>query len=192
MVPQITPESFFDSLFLASKLAEYFGNFKLQEVHLFSYFSSLLFTALGNAPSEWEHRYIVKDDYPFSDKLQNALDRHIIVGLLEEENGAYDVTTKGVNEINNFTHLQNFQARKQLLQAVCTSSILMTYSATIKALLQSPDILRTQTSTGDEWIYQDLSNGILGLILKELDISSKDPLIPAISWIEYLSQGIGR
>ena len=187
MEPQITPEAYFDSLFLANKLDEYFGSFKLEEIHLFSYFTSLLFISQGNPPADWSHKYTIKDGYPFCKEIQEALDSHALVGNIIKTDIFYDVTEKSVNKMNIFLPLLSFQERIKLLQAVCTSSILMTYSKTIHALLGSPDIVETMERPGSKWIHQDLSNEIISDILKDLDIYIYDPLLPAVSLIERLS-----
>lgn len=184
----VSKESYFDSLFLANKLDEYFSSFKLEEIHLFSYFSSLLYISRGNPPSTWEHRYTIKDDYPFCVGIQEALERHISVDNISRSGDLYDITGRGAHEITNFLHLSMFKERIDLLQAVCTSTVLLTYSTTIQSLLSSPDLVRSRVGSNRDWIHQDLSNDILLKILNDLGIENVDPLIPALTWLEHLSK----
>jgi len=46
MSNQVIPEAFFDSLSLAHKLDNFLDGFKLEEIHLFSYFSAFLYCFL--------------------------------------------------------------------------------------------------------------------------------------------------
>ncbi len=186
MSNQVTPEAFFDSLSLAHKLDSFLDGFKLEEIHLFSYFSSFLYSFSGNAIASWEHKYIVVDGYPFSDSINDAVLRHIQNGLFENKGEYYIITGRGTDEFNKFKNLSNFIKREEIINAACTTSILLPYSQTLRALLNEPDLKSTQALDNKSWLDQTSYYDQFQEISEAVGIKTTDLVIPAVTWINYL------
>ena len=186
MRDQVKPEAFFDSLSLAHKLDNFLDGFRLQEIHLFSYFSSLLYLYAGNPIGSWPHRYIVSNGYPFSDGIHEAVLRHIQNGLFDEKGEFYTITARGADEFNKFKVLSTFSKREEYLNAACTTSILVPYSQTLRALLNQPE-LKKETELGNEpWLEPTSAYPKLEEISKAIGVQSKELIIPALTWINFL------
>src|ERR1700722_534580 len=114
MTTQVTPEAFFDSLSLAHKLDNFLDGFRLEEIHLFSYFSSILFLYRQNPVSEWQYRFTISDTgYPFSEAIYEAVNRHIQNGLFDEKGNFCNISSRGTDEFNKFKLLTSFAKREE-------------------------------------------------------------------------------
>jgi hypothetical protein len=184
---QVSPEAFFDSLSLAKKLDEFLDGFKIEEIHLFAYFSLILHVYNGSAPSSWGYSFIVDEKgYPFSNVLNDAIDRHIKNNIFEKKNDYYIITGRGVDEFNRFKKLSDFTNREKMVNASCTTSILIPFSETRKALLNDPNLSKARELGGkraiDDTIYVRFQE-----ISKAIGAPIDDVIIPAISWINYIN-----
>lgn len=188
MSKQVTPEAFFDSLSLAHKLDNYLDGFKLEEIHLFSYFSSLLFLYDGNPISTWQHKYIVSNGYPFSDRIHEAVTRHIQNGLFEMKGEFYTITGRGTDEFNKFKVLPTFIKREEFLSAACATSILVPYSQTLRALLNEPEIKKIEELQNNSWLESMNIYPKFKEISEAVGVHTEDLIIPAVTWINYLNQ----
>ena len=188
MTRQVTPEAFFDSLSLAHKLDNYLDCFKIEEIHLFSYFSSLLFLYAGNPISSWQHRYTISNGYPFSTDINEAINRHITNGLFEKQNEFYNITARGTNEFSKFKNLESFSKREEFLNAVCTTSILVPYSDAIRALLNEPEIVKGTELQNNTWLEQMNIYPKFKQISEAGGVHAEDLVLPAITWINYLNE----
>lgn len=188
MGKQVTPEAFFDSLSLAHKLDNFLDGFKLEEIHLFSYFSSFLYCYAGNAISTWPHKYIAANGYPFSDTINEAIIRHIQNGLFEGKGEYYAITGRGTDEFTKFKVLSSFTKREEILNAACTTSILIPYSQTIRALLNEPDFKKAAQLQNQSWLDQSSFYTQFKEISEAVGIKSQDLIIPAVTWINFLNE----
>jgi len=188
MSNQVTPEAFFDSLSLAHKLDSFLDGFKLEEIHLFSYFSSFLYSYAGNSIATWQHKYIAVDGYPFSDSINEAITRHIQNGFFEKKEGYYIITGRGTDEFNKFKVLHSFIKREEIINAACTTSILIPYSQALRALLSEPDLKSSQELQNKSWLDQTIFYEQFKEISNAVGINTHDLIIPAITWINYLSE----
>jgi len=188
MSNQVTPEAFFDSLSLAHKLDSFLDGFKLEEIHLFSYFSAFLYSYSGHSISTWQHKYIVANGYPFSESLNNAILLHIKNGLFEDEGSYFKISTRGTIEFDNFKDLVTFSERETLISAACTTSILLPYSETIRALLNEPDLQKQAELDNNEWLHPDGFYPQFKEVSEAIGINSHDMIIPAVTWINYLAE----
>ncbi len=186
MNEQVTPEAFFDSLSLAHKLDNFLDGFKLEEIHLFSYFSSFLYGYSGNAISNWPHRYIAKDGYPFSNTINEAVNRHIQNGFFEYKIDYFTITGRGTDEFNKFKDLSLFTSREKLLNAACTTSILIPYAQTIRALLNEPDLKKAEQIENNSWLDQMNFYPQFKEISEAIGVGSQDLVIPAVTWVNIL------
>lgn len=187
MSNQVTQEAFFDSLSLAHKLDGFLDGFKLEEIHLFSYFSAFLYVYSGNSISTWQHRYTVQNGYPFSLAIHEAMLRHIQNGWFENKGEYYSITGKGTDEYNRFKMLPTLSKREELLNAVCTTAILIPYSQTIRALLNEPD-LKKQAELRNDWLNPISFYPQFREIIEAIGINNHDMIIPAVAWINYLTE----
>lgn len=187
MAKQVTPEAFYDSLSLAHKLDNYLDGFRLEEIHLFSYFSSLLFLYAGHPISTWQHRYIVTNGYPFSDDINEAIGRHITNGVFEENEEFYSITGRGTDEFSKFKHLPSFARREEFLNAACTTSILVPYSKAIRALLNEPEIKKAEELNNNSWLEQMSIYPKFQQVIEAVGIQAEDLVLPAVTWVNYLN-----
>lgn len=189
MANQIVPEAFFDSLSLAHKLDNFLDGFRLEEVHLFSYFSSLLFLYRQNPVSDWQYRFTISSTgYPFSDAINEATTRHIQNGLFEEKGTFYSISSRGTDEFNKFRVLPSFKKREEYLNAACTTSIIVPYSETLRALLSDPEISKAKALANSSWLEQTNLYQKFDEISKAVGVSAQDLVIPAVTWINYISE----
>jgi len=188
MSKQVTPEAFFDSLSLAHKLDNFLDGFKLEEIHLFSYFSAFLYSYSGNPISTWQHKYIVTNGYPFSETLNEAILRHIQNGLFEDEGDYFTISARGTDEFNKFKLLPSFVKREEILNAACTTSILIPYSQTVRALLNEPDLRKQAELQNNEWLNPTSFYPQFKEISEAVGINDNDMIIPAVAWINYLTE----
>lgn len=188
MSKQVTPEAFYDSLSLAHKLDNFLDGFKLEEIHLFSYFSSFLYFYAGNAISTWQHKYIAENGYPFSDSINEAIKRHIQNGLFENEGEYYVITGRGTDEFNKFKDFPTFLKREVILNAACTTSILIPYSQTIRALQNEPDLKKSEALRNNTWLDQSSFYSQFKEISEAVGIKSHDLIVPAVAWVNLLKE----
>ena len=187
MSTQVTKEAFFDSLSLAHKLDNFLDGFRLEEIHLFSYFSAFLYCYSGNSISTWQHRYTVENGYPFSTSISEAIMRHIQNGLFENKGEYYTITGRGTDEFNKFKELPTLSMREEILNAACTTTILIPYSQTVRALLNEPD-LKKQSVLKTEWLNPTSFYSQFKEISEAIGIKNHDMIIPAVAWINYLTE----
>jgi hypothetical protein len=185
---QVIPEAFFDSLSLAHKLDSFLDGFKLEEIHLFSYFSSFLYCFAGNAIATWQHRYTAENGYPFSTTINEAIKRHIQNNLFEDKGDYFTITGRGSDEFNKFKVLPTFIKREEILNAACTTSILIPYSETKRALLNEPEFKLELQLQNNAWLNQSNFYTQFKEISDAVGINTKDLIIPAITWINYLNE----
>lgn len=183
----VIPEAFFDSLTIAKKLDEFLDGFKTEEIQLFAYFSLILHVYNGGAANSWGYNFIVDEKgFPFSDSLNNAIERHLKNGIFENKTDYYIITGRGVDEFNRFKKLSDFANREKIANASCTTSILIPFSETRKALLNDPNLSKAMHLGGkrsiDSNIYVKFQE-----ISKAIGAPVDDLIIPAISWINYIN-----
>lgn len=183
---QILPEAYFDSLSISHKLDKFLDGFERSEIHLFSYFSAILFHYKGNVTNDWKYKFIISaDGFPHSKDLDDSITRHIVNGYFEEKNNFMIITGRGTDEFNTFLkHFPTYKKREEYIDAACSTSFLIPYKDTKKALLYDPSLKIALTTRNQDWIQynntklKDITNAI-GAPIDEL-------IIPAVSWIEYL------
>jgi hypothetical protein len=188
MNKQIIPEAFFDSLSLAHKLDNFLDGFKLEEIHLFSYFSSFLYGCSGNPIGTWPYRYIAIDGYPFSDKLNDAITRHIKNSFFEYKKEYYAITGRGTDEFNKFKDFPSFIKREEILNAACTATILIPYSQTIRALQNEPDLKKAEQLRNNSWLEPMNFYKQFKEISEAVGIDNEDLIITAVTWVNYSTE----
>ena len=186
---QVKPETFYDSLSLAHKLDDILDGFKLEEVHLFSYFSSILYLYKGNAITDWKYMFITdKNGYPFSDELNSAIKRHIQNGLFDKRGDFYLITSRGTDEFNKFKNLATLSKREEYLNAACTTNILVPYSQTIRALLNDPEISKNRQINRERWLNQSDVYKKFQEMSEAVGVPSGDLIISAVIWVNYINE----
>lgn len=190
MNSEVTPEAFFDSLSLGNKLDSFLDGFNLQEIHLFSYFSSFLYCYSGKSIATWPHKYVAYDGYPFSETIHKAIDRHIQNGLFESEGDYFRMTRRGNEEYENFKDQTLFLDREKIINAACTTSILVPYSQTLRALQNEPDLKRALEINSRDWLDQSSFYPQFEKIVDALGVQTSDLVIPAVAWINLLTENI--
>ncbi len=189
MNTQVKPEAFYDSLSLAYKLDSFLDGFRLEEIHLFSYFSSILFLYKGHSLSDWQYKFtITEQGYPFSTEIYEAVTRHIQNGIFELRDPFYSMTSRGTAEFNTFKVLSTFSIREEYLNAACATSILIPYSQTERALLNDAEIVKAKKIKNESWIDQSNIYEKFKEISELVGVHSEDLIIPAVNWISYINE----
>jgi hypothetical protein len=185
---QILPEAFFDSLSISNKLGDNLGEFKREEIHLFSYFSSILFLYKGNPLANWKYRFIVdQNGYPFSDELNEAFARHLLNGMLRDDGNFLTMTDRGSNEYFKFKEMPTLKVREDFIYAACSTNIILPYSKTIRALLNDPEIIKITKIKARKTIDNAIVYRQFEELSKAVGVPSNDLIIPAVTWINYIS-----
>ena len=91
---------------------------------------------------------------------------------------------RGTDEFNKFVDFPSFQVREKYLDAACSTSILVPYKETKRALLEDPSIKNATQLDNDDWLA--FSNDKLKQITQELGAPVDELIIPAVSWIRFL------
>ncbi len=183
---QILAEAFFDSLSIAHKLDNFLDGFEENEIHLFSYFSAILFHYAGNLTDEWKYKFVISENgFPHSIDINDAIKRNVLNGYFEE-NGSYMIITgRGTDQYNNFSkNFPTYINREKYIDAACSTSVLIPYNETKKALLNDPNLMKTAQIRNQDWISFNYDK--LKKITKAIGAPVDELLIPAVSWIEYL------
>jgi len=186
---QILPEAFYDSLSLARKLDEYLDGFREDEIHLFAYFSMLLFLYKKNSLSDWRYQFTSSEGYPFSQDVDECIRMHIRNGNIEYYSNFLKITARGADEFNQFKNMELFKKREKFLSAACTASIAIPYSLTQKALKNEPRLDHARQMNDKRWIIPDGQSSVyedFAAISNKIGIDMDDLLIPAVTWINLL------
>ena len=179
MNKQIEKEPYYDCLSLGYKLDEYLDVYEGQDIHLFAYFSAFLFHYAGNPIEEWKYRY------PHSKQLQDALERHELVGKFESQNSFLTITKSGADEFNKFSNgLALFVERERFIEAACSTSILLPYKEAKTALLGDINITNARKLGGQDWL--DFEYEKLKQITKALGAPVDDLTINAVTWVKLI------
>jgi len=185
---QILPESLFDSLSIGVKLYNYFDGFNRKEIQLFSYFSSVLFPYTKEPLNEWKYKYTVDDSgYPFSSDINSAIDSHLINGNFEEKGSFIIVTARGMRTFDDIKDLKTFKNRERVINASCTTSILIPFKETEEALLNDPEYNKQIVGDNRDWINQDFAITRIKAVSDALGVPIDNLIASSASWIKYLS-----
>ena len=191
MNEQILPEAYFDSLSIAHKLDNFLDGFEQREIHLFAYFSAILFHYSGNPVDEWKYKFVITSDkYPHSKYLNDAIERNVKNGFFEDTGNYFIITGRGTDEFNKFKKFTRNEEREKFIDYACSTSILIPYKEIKKALLNDPNLIKASFINNQDWIA--FSNDKLKEITNALGVSSDELLLPAISWIEELLRNYDR
>lgn len=189
MNEQIKPEAFFDSLSLAHKLDNSLDGFKIEELHLFAYFASILYIYKGNPLADWGYRFIIDNNgYPFSDEINESIKRHFRNGLFESSDNYCSITGRGTDEFKRFEVLDTFNTREEYLNAACTTSILVPYSKTQRALLHDSELNKVREIGGERWVEQNAVYQKFKEISEAVGVPADDLIIPAVTWVNYITE----
>ena len=186
---QVLPEAFYDSLSISNKLGDTLENFRQEEIHLFSYFSSILFLYRGNPVADWRYNFIVDSKgYPFSDELNEAIKRHILNGILKSGEKFLEITARGSNEFYKFKDMPNISKREQYIDASCSTNIILPYSKTITSLLNDPEIIKMKNINSRKNLDIDLAYRHFSELSNAIGVPTDDLIIPAVTWINFVFQ----
>jgi len=191
IVKDILPEAYYDSLSIAKKLGDTLENFRKEEIHLFSYFSSILFLYNKNPVANWKYKFILDaNGHPFSDELDTAIKRHILNGIIKKGNNFLEFTTRGSNEFQKFIDMKDLSKREKYIRASCTTNIVLPYSKTIRALLNDPEIRNKRKTASKLDLNTEMTYQYFSELSIAIGVSTDDLIIPAVTWINYISQQI--
>jgi len=188
-IKYILPEAYYDSLSISKKLGDTLENFRQEEIHLFSYFSSILFLYNKNLVADWKYKFILDSNgYPFSDILDEAIKRHILNGIIKKGNNFLEFTTRGSNEFQKFSNMNSLSTREKYIEASCTTNIVLPYSKTIRALLNDPEIKNKKITASTLDLNTEMTYQYFSELSTAIGISTDNLIIPAVTWINYISQ----
>lgn len=185
MHKQILSEAYFDTLSIGHKLDNFLDGFERQEIHLFAYFSAILFHYKGNPINEWKYKFIITPEkYPHSKDLDDSIERNLQNGYFEDTGFFTIITGRGTDEFNRFKNFLSNKKREEFIDAACSTSILIPYMETKKALLQDPNLINAAEIQNQDWI--SFNNKKLKEITDTLGAPVNELLTPAVSWVEHL------
>jgi len=185
---QLLPESLFDSLSIGVKLYNYFDGFNKNEIQLFSYFSSVLFPYTKEPLSEWKYKYTIDDiGYPFSDKINAAIDSHLINGNFEEKGNYMTIAIRGMRTFDDIKELKSFLNREKAINASCTTSIMIPFKETEEALLKDPEYKNQIIENNPAWINQEFAIDRIKEVSNALGVPIDNLIASSVGWIKYLS-----
>jgi len=189
MIEQVRPEAYFDTLSIAHKLdTQLDGGFKQEEVHLFSYFSSILFLFKGKPLADWGYQYqIDAKGYPFSSDVAEAIQRDVQNVLFEEKDEYLVILGRGVDQFNKLRSLTLFKEREEVIDAACTTGIVLPYTSALRALLSEPEIEKRKKLEDNSWLDQAEIYPKFLEVSEAVGISSANLVISAATWVDYLS-----
>jgi len=186
-----TPESIFDALSISIKLSKILNGFKLEEIHLFSYFTSILFLSDGNTLSDWTYRFITSPGgYPYSDILDITLKRLIQNGFItsEDDTEFYVSSDRGLAEFEKFHDFSELKGREGYLSTACNINLVIPYSKTIRALLKDPQLDQSMQTDEDEWLLHDHETyERFKQISNEVGVTYDNLLLSGVNWVEYFA-----
>lgn len=184
---QITPEAIFDSLSIAHKLDNAIDGFTRDEIHLFAYFSAVLYSYSGNSISTWSYRFVISESgYPHSKDLSDAISRNILNGHFKEDDAFYIITGRGTDEFYRFSKFfPTYSRREKFIDAACSTSVIIPYKEAKEALLNNPKLKEARIVGNQEWLGVDY--GQLKEVTEALGAPVGDLIIPAVTWVELLS-----
>ena len=133
-------------------------------------------------------QYVASNGFPFSDTLNDAIVRHIQNGLFENKGEYFTISGRGTDEFNKFKDLSNFIKREELLNAACTTTILIPYAQTVRALLKEPNLKKQIELQNDGWLDQMSFYPQFKEISEALGIKTQDLIMPAVTLINSLNQ----
>jgi hypothetical protein len=185
---RLLPESLFDSLSIGVKLYNFFDGFNRNEIQLFSYFSSVLFPYTKEPLSEWKYKYTIDGiGYPFSDKINVAIDSHLINGNFEEKGNFMTITTRGMRTFDDIKELKSFENREKAINASCTTSIMIPFKETEEALLKDPEYKNQKIENNPDWINQHFAIDRIKEVSTALGVPINNLIASSVGWIKYLS-----
>lgn len=189
MIEQVRPEAYFDTLSIGHKLdTQLDGGFKQEEVHLFSYFSSILFLFKEKPLADWAYQYqIDANGYPFSMEIAKAIERDVQNVLFEEKDEYLVITARGVDQLNVLRSLALFKEREEVIDAACITGIVLPYSSALRALLSEPEIEKRKNLEDSSWLDQTEIYPKFLEVSKAVGVSSENLVISAATWVDYLS-----
>lgn len=164
---------YFDILSLAQKLDRYHDGFFKKDLHLFAYFSSILFNL---KKQNWTYDFQVIDGYPYSKELNKFIDIFLNNGYFKDNRKYMNITVRGVNVF--YDHKKNNLEREHVIDASCTASIIIPLNLTISSLLKDPSLLNKNI------VYDDK----LKELIKPFNFPENDLILPAVTWINYLKK----
>lgn len=189
MMEQVCPEAYFDTLSIAHKLdAQLEGGFKQEEIHLFSYFSSILFLFKEKPLADWGYQYQVDPKgYPFALEVAKAIERDIQNVLFEVRDEYVVILGRGVDQFNQLRSLTLFKDREEVIDAACTTGIVLPYTVALRALLSEPEIEKRKRLEDTAWLDQNEIYPKFLEVSKAVGISAENLVISATTWVDYLS-----
>jgi len=190
----VNPYACFDSLSICRRLQHNLGNTATAEVYLFAYLSCLLSLFKNRAVSSWQYRFsITPNGYPYSTDLDNALKILMDSGLLQPDDPQYvRLTEEGNMVYNSLSSLEQNSQREPFIEGACSTLLSMPIGLIRRSLSNEPEIKGALelsqsrillSNAGLESLHDqfDELSAVIGIDIKEL-------MVPAIVWLEYLTE----
>lgn len=187
------PDAYYDTLAISAKLKESFESIAPSEIHLFAYLSCLLSLYSGKAASDWGYGFVATENgSPYSPEVDDALRFLVREGYLYESNGYLTIVASGLRDYGELGELLRNQEREPFLDGSCASVFALPIGIIRQAISTDHD-MTVATSFGDtrglltESNVEDLHDAF-ALLSKEIGVDVDDLMVPAVVWLNYLSQ----
>jgi len=191
-----SPQAYFDSLLLGSRLTQTVRGFSRSELHLLAYASCLLSLYGGKPVSDWEYEFSsTPSGLPFSKNLDDALDYCIRIGDITDHGELLQITSDGQTNLGIWKEHTINQERLAYLNGAADCLLLFTPSVIREAFAYEPALTFIKRHAQTAWLFSDpivdRLHDTFGEIRELLPYQGSDLSLPLSAWLEYLLT-IGR
>jgi hypothetical protein len=120
-------------------------------------------------------------------EVAEAIQRDIQNVLFEEKEEYLVILGRGVDQFNKLRGLTLFKDREEVIDAACTTGIVLPYTSALRALLSEPEIEKRKKLEDTSWLDQNEIYPKFLEVSKAVGISSENLVISATTWVDYLS-----
>ena len=188
--------AYYDALAIVDKVGRALENVAVSEVHLFSYLACLLSLYRGKTVTEWGYGFVgTENGSPYTKEIQSAVDTLVHEGYLDAVNRYVSIGDAGRTEYAELWELSQHQQREEFLDGSC-SSVLAIPVGIIRSAITSDHDMKLASQLGDtrrllhESAVEDFHDTFVALS-EEIGIEIGDLMVPAVVWLNYLTQGEG-
>lgn len=191
-------EAVFDFLYIGKKLQFKMQDFSFSEINFFAYLSCLLSLYDGKTLDQWKYSFIKSNlGSPYSNDLNLSLFLLISNESLieiEDSEDYFKISDKGLKLLDFYSTLNTFSWRIPYIEAACSSISLIPIS-TVKHAIHNDPVLKSANITHNSRSLLEESSPAtqslhkqFALLKTALEDKYQDLILPAVVWIEALSQ----
>lgn len=183
--------AYFDCLSICDRLESAVGNADISEIHLFAYLSCLLSIYKQRPVSSWQYSFsVTRTGYPYSPELEEEFRTLVTRGCLDLKKRVVNITSTGRGEYEIMREFSINTERDRLVEAACSTALVMPVGMVRKAISVTPDIrqateLDRSTRLLDETAERDIYSEFEALRAVP-GLNTTEIMLPAVVWLTYL------